>query len=64
MENTVVYRLELANMPFDRWDESLWGFVHATGYRVKTADGHWYTEYEDDCFVDAPDCVYESEGDA
>ena len=50
----VLERRHLEEMPFDRWDEASWSFVHAIGYEVlvKWPDGHttWETEYEDSCF--------------
>ena len=63
MSNIVKTRMWLSSMPYDRWDESQWCHVHATGFRVQTVDGSWHTEYEDDDFVDAPDCVYIDEED-
>lgn len=44
-------RRKLDTMPFDKWDEGTWSFVHATGYEVliQWADGSttWETEYEE-----------------
>ena len=38
----------LDEMPFDRWDENKWSFVHATGWEYLESNGDWVTEYEDD----------------
>lgn len=47
----VLERRHLAEMPFDKWDEASWPFVHATGDEVlvQWSDGHttWEVEYED-----------------
>lgn len=47
----VLERRTLAEMPFDKWDEASWSFVHATGDEVlvQWSDGHttWEVEYED-----------------
>lgn len=50
----ILERRHLKEMPFDRWNETTWSFIHATGDEVlvQWPDGHltWETEYEDSLF--------------
>ena len=49
-------RLIDGSMPFDRWDETKWAFVHATGREVYDEERDaWFVEYEDDNTVDLPE---------
>lgn len=51
----VIGRVRLNSIPFDRWDDSSHGFIHATGDYIilldlDTGDKSWRLEYEDDLF--------------
>lgn len=55
MFGIVKVRRELQEMPMDC------NGVHATGYEVQLEGENFYrNEYEDDLFMDADDCIYES----
>lgn len=62
---TAIRRVHLNKMPFDRFSNGQ--FVHATGdfcLLVDMTDGSvfgWHSEYEDEPFTDAQDCVEEWE---
>lgn len=52
----VVERMELKNMPFDKFVGN--EYVHSTGYHCYFDDGSQATEYEDEIFEDAENCKY------
>lgn len=54
-----IKRVYLTNMPLDKW--SCNEYIHATGCSVLLEDGTWHTEYENNVYEDADDCIYEDE---
>lgn len=56
-----IKRVFLKSMPLDKWSGNK--YIHATGCIVKSEDGNWHTEYEDNIFEDADNCVYYEDED-